>query len=321
MWRLIDSWYSNAYSSVRINGYGIMSRPFKINKGVRQGGVLSTTMYKSYINDLLKILEDQNVGVSIGNSYLGAPTCADDIILAADNSYDLQTMLKVVEAYASRGRYIIHPSKRTALVYYSKTPNEILQESDPWSMNGKSLQISSKCTHLDMIRSTESRSAEKVESRILLARRSTYALIGAWLHGYNGVNPCLSAKLLSTYIYPRYLFGLETVNLRQEEVTKLNKHGKKVLLKSIQHLPDRTADEAVYYLLGEIPIQARIDRQGLILLAGIVRNEGIEKDLAIRQLSIKKRNSNSWFVRVDQTLSKYGLRSAVDITTGRSLED
>ena len=159
MWRMIDSWYSNAYSSVRIDG--IMSRPFKINKGVRQGGVLSTTMYKSYINDLLtEILEDQNVGVSIGNSYLGAPTCADDIILAADNSYDLQTMLKVVEAYASRERYNIHPSKSTALVYYSKTPNEILQESNPWSMNGKSLQISSKCTHLGMIRSTESRSAD-----------------------------------------------------------------------------------------------------------------------------------------------------------------
>ena len=97
-------------------------------------------------------------------------------------------------------------------------------------------------------------------------------------------------------------------------MTKLNKHGKKVL-KSIQHLPDRTADEAVYYLLGEIPIQARIDRQGLILLAGIARNEGIGKDLAMRQLSIKKRNSNSWFVRVDQTLSKYGLRSAIDIIT------
>ena len=100
------------------------------------------------------------------------------------------------------------------------------------------------------------RSAERVESRILLARKSTYALMGAGLHGYNGVSPCLSAKLLSTYIYPRYLFGLETVNLRQEEMTKLNKHGKKVL-KSIQHLPVRMADEAVYYLLGEIPIQAR----------------------------------------------------------------
>ena len=49
------AWYSNAYSSVRIDG--IMSRPFKINKGVRQGGFLSTTMYKSYINDLLKNLD------------------------------------------------------------------------------------------------------------------------------------------------------------------------------------------------------------------------------------------------------------------------
>ena len=215
--------------------------------------------------------EDQNVGVSIGNSYLGAPTCADDIILAADNSYDLQTMLKVVEAYAFRERYDIHPSKSTTgtLVYYSKTPNEILQESNPWSVNGKSLQISSKCTHLGMMPNTESRSAERVESRILLARRSMYAVMGAGLHGYNGVNPCLSAKLLSTYIYPRYLFGLETVNLQQEEVTKL-KHGKKVL-KSIQHLPDRTADEAVLVYLERFlykPGSTDKGSSGLLALAG-----------------------------------------------------
>ena len=66
---------------------------------------------KSYINDLLKHLEDQNVGVSISNLYLGAPTCANDIIFAADNSYDLQTMLKVVETYASQERFNIDPSK------------------------------------------------------------------------------------------------------------------------------------------------------------------------------------------------------------------
>ena len=45
------------------------------------------------------------------------------------------------------------------------------------------------------------------------------------------------------------------------------------------------------------------------------QERGIEKDLAMRQLSIKKRNSNSWFVKIDQTLSKYGPRSAVEIIT------
>ena len=146
----------------------------------------------------------------------------------------------------------------------------------------------------------------------MMARRTTYAMMGAGLHGYNGVNPCLSSKLLSTYVYPRYLYGLETVCLRQEEINQLNKYGKKIL-KFIQHLPDRTADEAVYLLLGEVPIQARIERQALILLASIARNGGIERELALRQLSLKKNSSSSWFVQADHILSKYGLRNAIQV--------
>ncbi len=309
VWRLVDSWYNNAHSAVRIdNG---MSRSFKINKGVRQGGVLSTTMYKCYINDVLLNLEEQDIGAHIGDSYLGAPTCADDIFLAASNAEDLQTMLDVVEKYAANERYIIHPAKSTVLIYNAKTPDDVLQTVNPFSMNGKPVQISSTCTHLGMLRSTV-KTNERVDNRIKMARKTTYGLMGAGLHGYNGVNPCLSSKLLSTYIQPRYLFGLETVNLRQEEIKQLDAYGRKIL-KAIQHLPDRTANEAVYLLMGEVPIQAKIERQSLILLANIARSGGIEKEIGLRQLSIKKKTSNSWFTQVDHVLSKYGLKSAIQV--------
>ena len=68
-------------------------------------------------------------------------------------------------------------------------------------------------------------------------------MMGAGFHGYNGVNPCLSVKLLSTQMYPRFLFRFETLNLQQKEL--VNKYSKKVLKPIRQHLPDRTADEVV----------------------------------------------------------------------------
>jgi hypothetical protein len=40
---------------------------FKIEQGVRQGGVLSADLYRLYINPLLNFLDDSGLGGKIGN--------------------------------------------------------------------------------------------------------------------------------------------------------------------------------------------------------------------------------------------------------------
>ncbi|VDI09308.1 Hypothetical predicted protein [Mytilus galloprovincialis] len=57
---------------------GDTSLSFSIDQGVRQGGILSSHLYKQYINELLSELETHNMGISIGNTYAGCPSCADD---------------------------------------------------------------------------------------------------------------------------------------------------------------------------------------------------------------------------------------------------
>ena len=68
------------------------------------------------------------------------------------------------------------------------------------------------------------------------------------------------------------------------------------------NLPERTADAAVYILSGEIPIEAEVDKKLLSQLMNIFRGEGIEKELARRQLAMKDRNSHSWFIYAAKTL-------------------
>jgi hypothetical protein len=78
---------------------------FSINQGVRQGGVLSTHLYKQYLNELLNDLENHNIGISIGNTYAGCPTCADDIVLLSLNNNEMQEMLDIVLDYAGDHRF------------------------------------------------------------------------------------------------------------------------------------------------------------------------------------------------------------------------
>ena len=50
-WRLIKDWYSNVQSSVRVGVF--TSTPFQINRGVRQGSVLSPVLFLLVMDPLL----------------------------------------------------------------------------------------------------------------------------------------------------------------------------------------------------------------------------------------------------------------------------
>jgi hypothetical protein len=69
IWSLMDAWYINLSSRVKWSGH--IGDPFPIQQGGRQGGILSTGLYKTYINELLLTLERNRVGTHIGTTYVG----------------------------------------------------------------------------------------------------------------------------------------------------------------------------------------------------------------------------------------------------------
>ena len=100
--------------------------------------------------------------------------------------------------------------------------------------------------------------------------------------------------------------------LRKQDIQKLNQYQRKIL-KSIMHLPERTANAGVYVLAGQLPIEADIDKKYLTHLMNILRSEGVEKELAWRKLAVKNTKSRSWFMYVAKILTKYNLPSIYDL--------
>ncbi|CAC5376761.1 unnamed protein product [Mytilus coruscus] len=97
-WKILTELYEGISSKVKwMDG---LSEPFKIKRGVRQGGILSTHLYKIFVQDLLVELEQNSLGYHLGDIYVGAPTCADDIAFISNNEYELQIMLNVIDRYA-----------------------------------------------------------------------------------------------------------------------------------------------------------------------------------------------------------------------------
>ena len=90
-WSMIHSLYQEAVSSVKWNG--LLSDQFKVDQGVRQGGILSADFYKLYANNALLRVERSGLGASIGTVFCGAPMCADDVLFITDEPDELQLML------------------------------------------------------------------------------------------------------------------------------------------------------------------------------------------------------------------------------------
>ena len=140
----MDAWYFNLSSRVKWSGH--ISDPFPIQQGVGQLGILSTGLYKTYINELLFTLERNRVGTHIGTTYVGCPTVADDLALLANSTSDLQLMLDVTNSFVNRKKYVIHPEKSTIIMRIPKKSTRF--EVSDWKLGDKEVSISQTTTHL-----------------------------------------------------------------------------------------------------------------------------------------------------------------------------
>ena len=87
-WNLIRSLHKEAQTVVCWCGQ--TSEPFEVQQGVRQGGVLSTDLYKVYYNPMLKRVTGLLIGGMVGEVCCAAPACADDMTFTSDDKEELQ---------------------------------------------------------------------------------------------------------------------------------------------------------------------------------------------------------------------------------------
>ena len=81
MWLIIKELFSNLKGQVIFNGH--ISSSFSTSQGSGQGRILAPFLYKVYINQLLMELCQLDIGITLLNHSLSAPSFADDMTLLA----------------------------------------------------------------------------------------------------------------------------------------------------------------------------------------------------------------------------------------------
>ena len=248
LWLIVKDMYSVLTS--RIKWAGGLSESYNICQGVRQGDILSTHLYKIFVEDLLLELEENSLGFQLGNIFIGTLTCADDVAFIENDKDNLQVMLNVIERYADQHHYQIHPTK-TKIIEYTNTQTN----NHKWYLNERELESPNDATYLGITRTVKNECGKNVEERIKTARCTSYSLMGSGMHGTNGIDPCTSYQIYTAYVLPRLLYGLELLPLKRKHVDQLEKFHRQSI-RYMQSLPQRTSVSAVYLLIGALPVEA-----------------------------------------------------------------
>jgi len=96
---ILYNWYAN--SKIMVKWENIISSPINVALGVRQGGILSPSLFAIYINDLIITLKSLKLGCYIRNEFYGCIIYADDILLLAQSFSQMQKILHVCEGLIS----------------------------------------------------------------------------------------------------------------------------------------------------------------------------------------------------------------------------
>ena len=106
---VISCWYDKLYSSVRWNS--MFSDEFKVNTGVRQGGILSPILFNVYMDDLIDNLKQNGFGCHIGNVFAGCIMYADDLLILSPSVGALQNMLDTCSTYGLNHNIMFNAAK------------------------------------------------------------------------------------------------------------------------------------------------------------------------------------------------------------------
>jgi len=108
--------YSNLRTKVRTRAGE--SSFFKFKKGVMQGESLSPKLFTLFIDKLVEIMHKSDIpAISIGKLLVHMLLYADDIVLMATNSIDLQAKIDIVRKFFAGFDLIVNLSKTKCVVF------------------------------------------------------------------------------------------------------------------------------------------------------------------------------------------------------------
>ena len=210
--KLISNLYDNQQACVRTEKGD--SDWFNISQGVRQGCILSPTLFNLYAEYIMRrALENWNGGLSIGGYKLSNLRYADDTTLVATSALELKELLLIVKA-KSEGLGLRLNVSKTKIMIVGSDGNE-----DPIVVDGTEVEHVTQFNFLGSLITTSSGCSTELRRRMAMAKSAMVGLNKIWTD--RGITKATKKRLVSTLIFPIATYGCESWTLTKADQSRI----------------------------------------------------------------------------------------------------
>jgi hypothetical protein len=236
--RLLFYMYSNQRIRVKYNGS--YSDYFDVNNGVKQGGVISPTLFTCYVDGLLKRLKDSGLGCRVGSAYLGSISYADDLMLLAPNISSLKSMISICESYADEYKIKFNGSKSMLMILDKKMRKHDVMVS----VAGEPVEVTSNIKYLGHVLFND-RSNPHTD----YIKKDFVMKVNSFLGEFSSLSSELKQNLFDTYCTSYYGSHLSDFS----QINNLSVEWRKAV-RRVWKIPRRTHSRFLPHIAQTLPI-------------------------------------------------------------------
>jgi hypothetical protein len=215
---ILQSMYSSTSAKVKLSNE--VSHPFDTQKGLKQGCVLSPTLFNIYLADLPQFLHE-NGGAPVCLQTNGDFMCliyADDVVLLAASEADLQQSLSALEKYSKHWGLNVN-IKKTAALTFNKA-NKLIKNQ--FTYKNEIIQSVKTFKYLGLILSANGKFTAAIKDLYQRASKAYFGLI----HNLDfklSDNPLVSLQLFDSLIKPILLYCSELWGFENNDKSQIEK--------------------------------------------------------------------------------------------------
>ena len=242
--RIIVECYSKHELCVKWNT--VTSKWFKAANGVKQGGIMSPTLFCIYIDILLERLREHPAGCRIGSKYFGAIAYADDVTLLCPSVEGLKSMLTVCIKYGADFEVRFNPAKTVYIWFGSHDCG-----NTELKINGDKIKMKERAKHLGNIITKN-----LMDTDDIMFKRGTFIQnVNRLISNFGSLQTSVVMKLLNSYCMAWY--GSQIWDLSGAHIQKVCTSWNKAVRK-IWHLPYRTHCSLLPHLMQTINMNSEL---------------------------------------------------------------
>ncbi|TPX40863.1 hypothetical protein SeMB42_g05835, partial [Synchytrium endobioticum] len=268
-----------------------LSKEVKIEKGVRQGDPLSTTLFDIFINDF-------EVSMGEGITVPGMAECdkisclkfADDIVILAESTLELQKQQKKAAEWASSWGMNVNAGKCGVMAIHGD--NDELRTVD-WRMQGNPVPVVNTYQYLGIPVNTEWKLKDVIEQRAEKGKKAYWGL-AHFLRSESipleiRIATC-RASVIPVLMYASELWGT-AAKVEIEELDRVHAMG----VKSLAGLRLSSNLTSLECLRTELGLRSVTEKARLAVARAEVKYPTLKTWIA--KLALARRTKNSWFSR------------------------